>query len=213
MKFLKSIVAKTGNLNSSLAQAHNAWKDEGLNVREKNLNVREALLKEREEAALSSERRRILRRSLYLILLLSIATVAYQFGFYVGSRKPDGPETATIANSSDSTVPASGSSRPMGQSQLSEPFEVSSDPGVDYNLISWKKLSNGNVEATTERRGPSGTSYARREIDCAARMFRYLGEGSTLQEAQEDRSDPDMSPLTDQSISSIAAAFICAKAN
>lgn len=213
MKFLKEIVAKAGGLNSSLAQAHKAWKDEDLNAREVNLKNRESLLKEREKASLSAERRKILRRSFYVVLLIFIAIVAYQFGFYVGSQESDRAETATIANSSGNTASASGSSRPMDQSESPEPFEVSSDPGVNYRLISWKKLPNGNIEAITERRGASGTTYARREIDCQANMFRYLGEGSTLREAQEDRSDPGMSPLTDQSISSIAAAFICAKAD
>jgi hypothetical protein len=88
---------------------------------------------------------------------------------------------------------------------------VTSDPGsATYYLIRWSTKSNGNREALTRREGRSGTSYARREIDCAARTFRYLGEGDTRAEAEADAPDPgNMGELVPGSISTEVADFVC----
>jgi hypothetical protein len=58
-----------------------------------------------------------------------------------------------------------------------------------------------------------GVSYARREIDCAAMTFRYLGEGDTLEQANSDSPNPgDMGMLTDGSISDVISEYACQRA-
>jgi hypothetical protein len=94
-----------------------------------------------------------------------------------------------------------------------EPISVPSDPRASYSLLRWSRLGNGNLQAVTRREGPSGTSYARREIDCGAMTFRYLGEGGTLEESLADGPNPGrMAELTNQSISSYVSQFVCRKA-
>jgi hypothetical protein len=94
-----------------------------------------------------------------------------------------------------------------------EPVSVPSDPGATYRLLRWSRLPNGNLEAVTRRDGSSGTSFARREIDCRAMTFRYLGEGDTLEQALADSPNPgQMGELTSQSISTYVSEFVCRKA-
>lgn len=100
-----------------------------------------------------------------------------------------------------------------GPAPEGESIPVPSDPKASYRLLDWSKISNGNLEATTRRDGPSGTSYARREIDCDARTFRYLGEGDTLEAAKADGPNPgEMGELTEESISTYVSNFVCHKA-
>jgi hypothetical protein len=93
-----------------------------------------------------------------------------------------------------------------------EAVSVPSDPGATYRLLRWSPLPNGNLEAVTRRDGRSGTSFARREIDCDAMTFRYLGEGNTMDEALADSPNPgQMGELTSQSISTYISEFVCRK--
>jgi hypothetical protein len=93
-----------------------------------------------------------------------------------------------------------------------EVIAVPSDPGASYRLLSWSRLANGNLQAITRREGSSGVSYARREIDCDAMTFRYLGEGDTLAEAIGDSPNPgSMAELTPESISTYVSEFVCRK--
>ena len=95
------------------------------------------------------------------------------------------------------------------QSPSGPSIPVSSD-GASYQLISSQKMSNGNLEVVTRRDGPSGRSFARREIDCEAMTFRYLGEGDTLDQAMEDVPQPgDLSEAMATSISGEVARFAC----
>ena len=88
---------------------------------------------------------------------------------------------------------------------------VNSDPGVTYYLVDSSKLSNGNLEVTTERNGSSGRSYARREINCGNMTFRYLGEGDTLDEAKIDGPNLGaMSEAMSTSISGEVSRYACA---
>src|SRR5947209_2415714 len=61
-----------------------------------------------------------------------------------------------------------------------------SDPGASYRILKIGTLKGGNLEVLSRRDGRSGTSFARREIDCAAYTYRYLGEGDTRAEAEHD---------------------------
>lgn len=91
---------------------------------------------------------------------------------------------------------------------------VPSDPGTTYHLAQWARLPNGRLEALTRSDGPSGATFARREIDCRARTFRMLGQGRMREEALADRSDPGpMTALPSRSNSADIASFVCAKAD
>jgi hypothetical protein len=93
-----------------------------------------------------------------------------------------------------------------------EPIPVQSDPRATYQLVSWSEMPAGHREALTRRDGSSGTSYARREIDCAGKRFRYLGEGDTRQEAEAKMQDGGkMAALVPGSISSEVSEFVCTK--
>lgn len=74
-----------------------------------------------------------------------------------------------------------------------------------------EKRSNGNLGVVSQRDGASGRSFARREIDCSAYTYRYLGEGDTETEAAADNPNMgDMSELTGTSASSDVANAACA---
>lgn len=95
---------------------------------------------------------------------------------------------------------------------MGTPFDVASDPRARYFLLNVEKGKGGNIIATTRREGPSGTSYARREIDCSAHKARYVGEGDTL--AATKRAGyhvGEMGDLVDGSISDVASRFACSQ--
>lgn len=104
-------------------------------------------------------------------------------------------------------------SQPAPASEPGDAIDVPSDPGVGYRLLDVSPGKNGNLIAISRRVGKSGVSYARREIDCAAMTFRYLGEGDTLEQAKADSSNPgDMGMLTDGSISDVISGYACQRA-
>jgi hypothetical protein len=75
-----------------------------------------------------------------------------------------------------------------------------------------RRLAGGHLEVLSQRTGPSGTSYARREIDCRAETFRYLGEGDNRAEAERDSPNPGpMTALTGTSASSDVATEACVR--
>jgi hypothetical protein len=95
-----------------------------------------------------------------------------------------------------------------------EGFAISapSDPGASYRILKIKKRGNGNLEVLSRRDGPSGTSFARREINCKAYTYRYLGEGDTRADAEKNGSSPSsMSELTGTSASADVANAACRK--
>ncbi len=93
-------------------------------------------------------------------------------------------------------------------------IEISSpsDPNASYKIVKIDEMSNGNLEVISKRQGPSGISFARREISCSNYTYRYLGEGNTQAESEEDSSYiGEMSALTGTSASSDVANAACEK--
>jgi len=87
-----------------------------------------------------------------------------------------------------------------------------SDPGAEYRILSITRMPNGNLEVLSRRDGRSGTSFARREIDCDAETYRYLGEGDTREQALRDGPNPGpMSEVTGTSASSDVLSAACAR--
>lgn len=95
------------------------------------------------------------------------------------------------------------------QVTVGKPYKIESDPSATYYNVEFGG-SGALRTIVTKREGKSGTSYAKREIDCNARTFRYLGEGDTLAEAKRSKGNFSMAPLTDRSISSYVADQACA---
>ena len=95
-----------------------------------------------------------------------------------------------------------------GQAQT--PIPVPSDPRAGYRLMGVTSGPYSHLIAVTRREGPSGVSFARREINCQNRQFRYLGEGATQADAMRDSPNIGaMSALTSGSISTEVSAFVC----
>jgi len=66
------------------------------------------------------------------------------------------------------------------------------------------------VDVLTRRDAKTGTTYVLRRIDCKAREFQYLGEGTTEAQAREGHAaDTRMNRLTEGSISFYVAAYAC----
>ena len=86
---------------------------------------------------------------------------------------------------------------------------VPTDPRASYAILSVAKMANGNLEVVTRRKGPSGQSFSRREINCGRMSFRYTGDGDTLAEMKEPYSKGAMGPLTEGSISTYVAKAAC----
>jgi hypothetical protein len=133
------------------------------------------------------------------LILICIVVI----GRCTANRETDEDVESNTADLASSAKPVS----PAG-----ECFPVNSDT-AKYRLLGQRTLPNGNLEVLTERTGTSGTSFARREIDCDAGTFRYLGEGDTQDEAERDSPNPGaMGILIYPSISSETAEFACGKA-
>jgi hypothetical protein len=97
-------------------------------------------------------------------------------------------------------------------SPTTEGFSISSpsDPGASYRILKISRMKNSNLEVLSRRDGSSGTSFARREINCSAYTYRYLGEGDSLAEAEKNGPNPGtMSELTGASASSDVADAAC----
>lgn len=89
-------------------------------------------------------------------------------------------------------------------------IQVPSDPKARYWIVEGQRTTTTIVEILTHREGPSGTSFALRQIDCDKHLFRYLGEGDTLAEAKANKYITNMGPLVPNSISTYIADFACA---
>lgn len=104
--------------------------------------------------------------------------------------------------------------RELAQPSTDEGYAIPSpsDPGARYRVLSVNRLPGRRIEVLSRRTGPSGTSFARREIDCEAMTYRYLGEGDSRAEAE--RNSPNAGPMTEltgTSASSDVAVAACAR--
>lgn len=87
-------------------------------------------------------------------------------------------------------------------------ISVQSDTAARYSVLNLERRAT-IATITTQRTGPSGTSYSTREVDCAKQMFRYAAEGETLDELRKSRISDRMGPLVAGSISFYVADFAC----
>lgn len=92
---------------------------------------------------------------------------------------------------------------------VAQPIPVPSDPRAQYQAVNVTRKPDGSVEILTHRDGPSGSSFALREVDCRGDRFRYLGEGDTGEEAMRRRGQNQLGPLVEGAISWHVARFAC----
>lgn len=85
---------------------------------------------------------------------------------------------------------------------------VPSDSRAVYTVVERSKAGSKRT-ILTKRVGPSGTTYARREVDCVGETFRYLGEGDSVAEARRGKATDQMGPLVHGSISYYVAREAC----
>ena len=104
----------------------------------------------------------------------------------------------------------------QGQQGLRFPLSLSvpTDPRASYQILAVAGTKTRPI-ITTRRSGPSGVSFAKREVDCRRWTFRYLAEGDTMEElraSEESRASRQTDrhgPLTEGSISSYVANAAC----
>lgn len=102
----------------------------------------------------------------------------------------------------------------VSQYAVAENIPVESDPRAKYSVVEIVG-SPEKLFVTSKRVGPSGTSFAKREVNCLTRQFMYLAEGDTWDEFKSSKPAPNtkMTNLTKRSISSHVSAFACKKVN
>jgi hypothetical protein len=92
-------------------------------------------------------------------------------------------------------------------------IDVPTDPKAQYFLQQLSKRADGRITVTTVRRGPVGTSYSTRIVDCAGARFAYAADGDSLEEFRSSRHEPtEYGPLTTGSISFYVAKAACGMA-
>lgn len=102
----------------------------------------------------------------------------------------------------------------LGQSalaQTAEPVRVPTDRRANYSIIV-QDVGHGRsaLMVISRRIGPSGTSFAIREVNCVDQTFRYMADGDSLDEALENIDDTQrMSDLVTGSISYYIVQAAC----
>lgn len=94
---------------------------------------------------------------------------------------------------------------------FAQAIPVPSDPSATYSVIALKKMGAPMVHITTSRDGRSGKSFSKREVNCKAMRFRYLGTGDSLKEIRASKPFPNMGPLVRGSISYYVSQYACRK--
>lgn len=88
-------------------------------------------------------------------------------------------------------------------------ISIPSDAKARYTMLSLRNEGE-LISVETRRDGPSGTSYARRLVDCRRMLWKYTGEGDTLEELKKNRPAERMAAMVDGSIAHEVSKFACA---
>lgn len=90
------------------------------------------------------------------------------------------------------------------------PLSVPSDPSARYTVLAVDRAPvKDEVYITTQREGKSGTSFARRLVNCSKQTFRYTGDADTIQEMKSQNLPGNMGRLTNGSISWYVSQHAC----
>ena len=109
-----------------------------------------------------------------------------------------------------SRMAPAGDSAPTASAAEGTPLEVPSDPNAQYFVLE-QGGTRTRPTIVTKRVAAGGATYSRREFDCAAEKFRYLGDGDTR--AAMDASPPDTTsrPMVGGSIAADIGKAACTK--
>ena len=84
------------------------------------------------------------------------------------------------------------------------------DKSTRLTALEVKRLGLATVDVLTRRDAKSATTYVLRRIDCVAREFQYLGEGTTEQQAREGRAADTRKKSPDRRLDLFyVAAYAC----
>lgn len=97
----------------------------------------------------------------------------------------------------------------VGEAAFAQTIVVPSDSRAIYAAVNVKKINKNEVEIITRRHGSSGTSYAKRLVNCSSMTFKYLSEGDTLEDLNKPGPISAMSPLVSGSISDVISRWAC----
>lgn len=121
------------------------------------------------------------------------------------------PELAAQVGFSCDGIPEEPVVKERAEVQATGPkIPVWSDKKATYTDEGSGVLENGNLWVITRRNGPSGLTFAKREINCRASTFRYMAEGTSIADLR-DSDDHSMGDLTEGSISTLIAEYACRK--
>jgi hypothetical protein len=88
-------------------------------------------------------------------------------------------------------------------------FTVPNDRAT-YTVLALSRRSDGIVEISTRRSGPSGVSYSESAIDCDARLSGYIREGDSLAAFKSaPRQSPQLERLVVGSLADMRARWAC----
>lgn len=90
------------------------------------------------------------------------------------------------------------------------PLPVPTDANAMYTVLEVGG-SFPNRTIVTKRVGSSGTSFAKRQYNCANGTVRYLGDGDTLVEMARSKPSPSMAPIVPRSIADYVGNRACAR--
>ncbi|MFM9847084.1 MAG: hypothetical protein ACKVP3_07980 [Hyphomicrobiaceae bacterium] len=86
---------------------------------------------------------------------------------------------------------------------------IPSDAKARYTMLSLRNEGE-LVSVETRRDGPSGTSYARRLVDCRRMLSKYTATGDTQEDLKRSKPAEKMTPMVEGSISDVVSRFACA---
>jgi hypothetical protein len=145
-----------------------------------------------------------------LLSLVAIAGIIYPFKPFRKRRNALFTLVAcVVAVGMAAPDPETGASRDA-TAQTVEQISVPSDPKARYFVTKIDAHAAGMIEISTRREGPSGTSFAIRQVKCEPLRFAYIAEGDSETNLVRD-STPVFSKLVDGSISDVVARYACAK--
>lgn len=148
-----------------------------------------------------------------LVLIGIILVMAAVRGATDGKNAAGGGDSVPV---DESVVPesrekyAATPSQPTAVANSGLIVPVWSDPKATYTDEGSGELPNGNLWIITRRQGPSGVSFSKREVDCAAETFRYMAEGESL-DTMSETNDANLGQLTEGSISTLVSDYACRK--
>ncbi len=91
-----------------------------------------------------------------------------------------------------------------------ERLSIPSDPKANYFVTGMDKRTDGMIEISTRREGPSGKSFAIRLVQCEPLLFGYIAEGDSEADLVRDPA-PKLTQLVNGSISDVVAKHACAR--